>query len=87
MQKIATLGAVSALLLGCSGSSTEIVLGDSFSLRVDEAPSGRTFVAMKLGLRACRPAKVGVVWGGPSPDDSRGPRAREACAWGPPVPA
>lgn len=87
MRKIATLGSVCVLLLGCGGSSTEIVLGDSLALSVDEAPSGRNVVAMKLGLRACRPARLALAWGGRGPAALLARAALETCPWSPPVPA
>jgi hypothetical protein len=80
MQKITTFGALCVLLLGCGGSSTEILLGDAVAVGVDEAPSGRRLVEVKIGLRACRPAKVAVAWGGPGPTTIVAHRAREACA-------
>jgi hypothetical protein len=87
MRKIATLGSVCVLLLGCGGSSTELVLGDSLAIRVDETPSGRSAVTMKLGLRSCRPAKVAVAWGGDDPMTLLARGAQETCCWDRPVPA
>jgi hypothetical protein len=79
MQKITTFGALCVLLLGCGGSSTEILLGNAVALGVHEAPSGRRLVEVKIGLRACRPAKVAIAWGGPGPTSIVAHRTVEAC--------
>jgi hypothetical protein len=66
MPKLVVCGAVSALLLGCGATSTEVTFGDSMVVGVDNAPSGATLVQVKVGSGACRGTKVAVSWGGGS---------------------
>jgi hypothetical protein len=63
MPKLVVWGAVSALLLGCGATSTEVTLGDSVVVGVDNAPSGAV-VQVKLGAHRCHRAKVAFTWGG-----------------------
>jgi hypothetical protein len=64
MPKLVVWGAVSALLLGCGATSTEVTLGDSIVVGVDNAPSGATLVQVRVGTNPCRVTKVAVSWGG-----------------------
>ncbi len=64
MAKLVVCGAVSALLLGCGATSTEVTLGDSIVVGVDSAPSGATLVQVNVGSGTCRSTTVAVSWGG-----------------------
>lgn len=66
MTKLVVWGGVSALLLGCGATSTQVTVGDSIVVGVDNAPSGATFVRVKVGARTCHPTTVAVAWGGDS---------------------
>jgi hypothetical protein len=64
MPKLVVWGAVSALLLGCGATSTEVTIGDSVVVGVDNAPSGATLVQVKFGAHRCHRTKVAFAWGG-----------------------
>jgi hypothetical protein len=64
MSKIVMCAAVSALLLGCGATSTEVALGDAVLVSVDKTPSGAGRVQVSVGTGSCRSTEVAFSWAG-----------------------